>query len=155
MIDNILRGFPFSLDAMWAEVSALNLMKAVPALQMPVFFFLGRRDHQVPAETSVADFDVLPAPRRDLSGLRNPDTNRSSMSRPGSMQRWPNWCGQSRCDEIPQRVGQQHGGYKSRTLPRRTECVYAVIAPVLLHALRNSGALAQPTHTFPQCPLRG
>ncbi|MGZ3543308.1 MAG: alpha/beta fold hydrolase, partial [Vulcanimicrobiaceae bacterium] len=38
---NIRRGFTFSLDAMWAEVSALNLMKVVPALQIPVFFFLG------------------------------------------------------------------------------------------------------------------
>src|SRR6202051_62780 len=48
---NIRRGFTFSLDAMWAEVSALNLMKVVPTLQIPVFFFLGRRDHQVPADT--------------------------------------------------------------------------------------------------------
>ena len=65
-LPNIRRGFLFSLDAMWAEVSALNLMKAVPALQMPVFFFLGRRDHQVPAETSVAYFDVLTAPLKKL-----------------------------------------------------------------------------------------
>jgi pimeloyl-ACP methyl ester carboxylesterase len=63
---NIQRGFTFSLDAMWAEVSALNLMKVVPALQIPVFFFLGRRDHQVPAETSVAYFDALIAPSKKL-----------------------------------------------------------------------------------------
>jgi pimeloyl-ACP methyl ester carboxylesterase len=63
---NIWRGFTFSLDAMWAEVSALNLMKVVPALQIPVFFFLGRRDHQVPAETSVAYFDALVAPSKTL-----------------------------------------------------------------------------------------
>jgi pimeloyl-ACP methyl ester carboxylesterase len=63
---NIWRGFTFSLDAMWAEVSALNLMKVVPALQIPVFFFLGRRDHQVPAETSVAYFDALIAPSKKL-----------------------------------------------------------------------------------------
>jgi len=65
-LPNIRRGFLFSLDAMWAEVSVLNLVKAVPALQMPVFFFLGRRDHQVPAETSVAYFDVLTAPSKKL-----------------------------------------------------------------------------------------
>ena len=65
-LPNIRRGFLFSLDAMWTEVSALNLMKAVPALQMPVFFFLGRRDHQVPAETSVAYFDALNAPSKKL-----------------------------------------------------------------------------------------
>ena len=65
-LPNMLRSFRFSLDAMWAEVSALNLIKAVPALQMPVFFFLGRRDHQVPAETSVAYFDVLTARSKKL-----------------------------------------------------------------------------------------
>src|ERR1700674_4199312 len=63
---NILRGFPFSLDAMWAEVSALNLNQAVPSLQMPVFFFLGRRDHQVPADTSAAYSDLLTAPSKRL-----------------------------------------------------------------------------------------
>jgi pimeloyl-ACP methyl ester carboxylesterase len=41
-------------------------MKVVPALQIPVFFFLGRRDHQVPAETSVAYFDALVAPSKKL-----------------------------------------------------------------------------------------
>jgi pimeloyl-ACP methyl ester carboxylesterase len=65
-LPNLLRGFRFSLDAMWAEVSALNLMKLVPALQMPVFFFLGRRDHWVPTQTSVAYFDLLTAPSKRL-----------------------------------------------------------------------------------------
>jgi hypothetical protein len=41
----IWRGWRFSLDAMWDEVSRLNLLTLVPALKMPVFFFLGRRDH--------------------------------------------------------------------------------------------------------------
>jgi pimeloyl-ACP methyl ester carboxylesterase len=41
-------------------------MKLVPALQMPVFFFLGRRDHWVPPETSVAYFDALTAPSKKL-----------------------------------------------------------------------------------------
>jgi pimeloyl-ACP methyl ester carboxylesterase len=65
-LPNFLRGFRFSLDAMWTEVSALNLMKLVPALQMPVFFFLGRRDHWVPPEVSVAYFDALTAPSKKL-----------------------------------------------------------------------------------------
>jgi len=49
-----------------AEVSALNLLQAVPSLQMPVFFLLGRRDHQVPAETSAAYFEALTAPTKQL-----------------------------------------------------------------------------------------
>ncbi len=61
-----MRGFRFSLDAMWTEVSKLNLMKIVPVLQMPVFFFLGRHDHWVPPETSVAYFDSLTAPSKRL-----------------------------------------------------------------------------------------
>jgi pimeloyl-ACP methyl ester carboxylesterase len=65
-LPNLLRGFRFSLDAMWAEVSVLNLMTLVPALQMPVFFFLGRHDHWVPPTVSVAYFDALTAPSKRL-----------------------------------------------------------------------------------------
>ena len=65
-LPNIQRGFRFSLDAMWTEASALNLEETVPSLQMPVFFFLGRRDHQVPADTSAAYFEVLTAPSKRL-----------------------------------------------------------------------------------------
>ncbi|MGN6170250.1 MAG: alpha/beta hydrolase, partial [Solirubrobacteraceae bacterium] len=56
------RGFRFSMDAMWAEVSRLNLIELVPDLQVPVLFFLGRQDHWVPPQTSVAYFDALTAP---------------------------------------------------------------------------------------------
>jgi pimeloyl-ACP methyl ester carboxylesterase len=59
-------GFRFSINTMWAEVSRLNLIELAPALQMPVFFFLGRQDHWVPAETSVAYFDALAAPSKKL-----------------------------------------------------------------------------------------
>ena len=58
-LPNLVRGFGFTLDAMWAEVSKLNLLKLVPALKMPVVIFVGRRDHWVPPETSVAYFDAL------------------------------------------------------------------------------------------------
>jgi pimeloyl-ACP methyl ester carboxylesterase len=61
-----MRGFRFTVNAMWPEVSRLNLVELVPALQMPVFFFLGRNDHWVPAETSVAYFEALTAPSKKL-----------------------------------------------------------------------------------------
>jgi pimeloyl-ACP methyl ester carboxylesterase len=51
---------------MWAEVSKLNLLTRVPALKMPVVIFVGRRDHWVPPETSVAYFDALTAPSKKL-----------------------------------------------------------------------------------------
>ncbi len=65
-LPNLMRGFRFSIDAMWDEVSRIDLTTAVPALQMPVFFFLGRNDHWVPPETSVAYFDALTAPSKRL-----------------------------------------------------------------------------------------
>jgi pimeloyl-ACP methyl ester carboxylesterase len=65
-LPNIVRGALFSVDAMWAEVSALNLGEAVPVLRVPVFFFLGRHDHWVAPETSTAYFDVLTAPSKRL-----------------------------------------------------------------------------------------
>jgi pimeloyl-ACP methyl ester carboxylesterase len=61
-----MRGMRFSLDAMWEEAARLNLLDLVPALAMPVFFFLGRHDHWVPPETSAAYFDVLAAPSKQL-----------------------------------------------------------------------------------------
>ena len=60
------RGFRFSMNAMWADVSRLNLIELAPALRMPVFFFLGRKDHFVPPETSAAYFDALTAPSKKL-----------------------------------------------------------------------------------------
>jgi pimeloyl-ACP methyl ester carboxylesterase len=60
------RAFRSSLDAMWTEVSNLNLVELAPALEVPVFFFLGRQDHWVPPETSVAYFDALAAPSKKL-----------------------------------------------------------------------------------------
>ena len=65
-LPNLVRGFGFTLDAMWAEVSKLNLLKVVPALKMPVVICVGRRDHWVPPETSVAYFDTLSAPSKNL-----------------------------------------------------------------------------------------
>ena len=65
-LPSTMRGFRVSLDAMWAEVSRLNLNELVPALEMPVFFFLGRRDHWVPPEISVAYLDALTAPSKKL-----------------------------------------------------------------------------------------
>ncbi|BFU93322.1 MAG: alpha/beta hydrolase [Nitrospira sp.] len=65
-LPNILRGSLWSPNLMWAEISALDLTKTVPALQMPVFFFLGRHDHVVAPETSAAYFEILSAPLKRI-----------------------------------------------------------------------------------------
>lgn len=65
-LPNILRGTLFSTYTMWEEVKILNLMKAVPVLQVPVFFFIGRLDRVVAPAASVAYFDMLSAPSKTL-----------------------------------------------------------------------------------------
>jgi pimeloyl-ACP methyl ester carboxylesterase len=65
-VPNVARGAMFSLRTMWNEVSRLNLETSAPALAMPVFFFLGRHDHQVACETSAAYFEKLIAPAKQL-----------------------------------------------------------------------------------------
>ena len=63
---NQFRGFRFSLDAMWEEVSKINLHESAPALKVPVFFLLGRNDHWVPSEVSMSYFDALDAPSKEV-----------------------------------------------------------------------------------------
>lgn len=65
-LPNILRGTLFSTRAMWDEISALNLTKGVPALAIPVFFFIGRHDRVIAPATSAAYFDMLRAPSKKL-----------------------------------------------------------------------------------------
>ena len=61
-----MRGFRFSLDAMWPETSRLNLLELAPTLEMPVFFILGRKDHWVHPDASMAYFEALTAPSKQL-----------------------------------------------------------------------------------------
>jgi pimeloyl-ACP methyl ester carboxylesterase len=65
-LPNLVRGFRFSLDAMWEEVSRIDLTTAAPVLDVPAFFLIGRHDHWVPPETSVAYYTALTAPRKEL-----------------------------------------------------------------------------------------
>jgi pimeloyl-ACP methyl ester carboxylesterase len=60
------RALRWTLDAMWPETTKLNLPELVPALQMPTFFMLGRKDHWVPAEASIEYIDALIAPSKQV-----------------------------------------------------------------------------------------
>jgi pimeloyl-ACP methyl ester carboxylesterase len=66
-----IRGFRSTMDAMWPEVSRLNLIELVPALRMPLFFLLGRNDHFVPPKTSVDYFEALTGPSKKLVWFEN------------------------------------------------------------------------------------
>lgn len=70
-VPNTVRGFRWTLEVMWPEVSKLNLFELVPALRVPAFFFVGRRDHWVPAATSLAYFDALSAPLKRILWFEN------------------------------------------------------------------------------------
>lgn len=60
------RAFRATAGAMWAEVSRLNLLELAPTLEIPVLLFLGRHDHFVPAEASLAWLDALAAPSKEV-----------------------------------------------------------------------------------------
>ena len=65
-VSGAMRAFRWTLRAMWPEVSKLNLIERVPTLEVPTFFFLGRKDPWVPPEASLAYLDVLKAPAKQL-----------------------------------------------------------------------------------------
>lgn len=63
---SVMRSFRRSLDAMWAEVSSIDMAERAPALKSPAFFLLGRNDHWVPTEVSLAYIEVLEAPSKEV-----------------------------------------------------------------------------------------
>jgi|SRR5579862_418038 len=65
-LPNILRGTLFSTYTMWDEVSALNLTQLAPVLEVPVVILVGRNDHIIAPEISVAYFNILSAPSKRL-----------------------------------------------------------------------------------------
>jgi len=56
----------FSLDAMWDEISKIDLAKSVTKLSVPALFFLGRHDHIVPSQVSVDFINQLEAPSKKI-----------------------------------------------------------------------------------------
>jgi len=61
----------FSITAMWADLTQMNLLTSVPELQMPSFFFLGRHDHCVPPEISVKYIEALISPSKEVVWFEN------------------------------------------------------------------------------------
>lgn len=65
-VPDFYRGLRFSMETMWTEVARLNLLTLAPRLAMPAFVFVGRHDHYVIPETSVAYYEALTAPSKQL-----------------------------------------------------------------------------------------
>ena len=61
-VPRFIRANDLSLEAMNGELLELDLGRSVPRVAVPVFFFLGRYDHQVEARISAEYLDGLAAP---------------------------------------------------------------------------------------------
>lgn len=79
---------------MWTEVSRLNLIELAPALQAPVFFYLGPNDPESGWETSLVYIDALAAPSKELVWFEESGHEPFMDSRLGSTLRWRSWFGQ-------------------------------------------------------------
>ncbi len=65
-VPTVFHALRWSMEAMWPEVSRINLLQAVPELKVPVFFLLGRNDHWAAPDLAEAYFEVLQAPTKRL-----------------------------------------------------------------------------------------
>lgn len=63
---SIHRGIHASLGAMTPELLGLDLARAVPSVDAPVFFFLGRQDRHVDSTIAANYFETLRAPSKQL-----------------------------------------------------------------------------------------
>ena len=70
-IPRFIRGNNVSLEAMHDELLGLDLQHSVPAVDVPVIFFLGRYDHHVDATIAARYFDSLLAPSKQLVWFEN------------------------------------------------------------------------------------
>jgi len=65
----IVQGSTFSIKHLWGALMDVNLARDCPRFEVPVFFVLGRYDHQVVADVSAAYFEALEAPVKTLFWL--------------------------------------------------------------------------------------
>lgn len=63
---NWFRGILRSVELLYPQVNTLDLQAMVPDVEVPVYFLLGRHDHEVPWDVSARYFNALGAPRKRL-----------------------------------------------------------------------------------------
>jgi len=63
---HFMLGMREMLGFVYPQLAGLDLEAQVPALQVPVWFMLGREDYVTPSEIAARYFDKLEAPRRTL-----------------------------------------------------------------------------------------
>jgi len=62
----LVRSAIFSMDHLWDQIGGLNLDQTLLSFDIPVFFVLGRHDHQTPSELAELYFGRLKAPDKEL-----------------------------------------------------------------------------------------
>ena len=63
---NFFRGIFSSVRLVWPELMTINLIDQAPVLKVPVFFLLGRHDHEAPYILAEQYFKILDAPRKEI-----------------------------------------------------------------------------------------
>ncbi len=60
------RGKNFSIEHVWPEVLKVNLIRDVPRVEVPVYFFTGRSDYNTPFELVERYHKTLQAPHKEI-----------------------------------------------------------------------------------------
>jgi pimeloyl-ACP methyl ester carboxylesterase len=68
---SFMKAFMQSISLMWDELMAVNFFEDVPEVQIPVYFFTGKCDYQVPFEVLERYFAVLKAPHKEIVWFEN------------------------------------------------------------------------------------
>ncbi len=61
-----LKGHQFSIEAMWPEMRSTDFFREVPRVGIPVYFFTGRYDYNVPFELLERYYQKLQAPYKEI-----------------------------------------------------------------------------------------
>ncbi len=70
-IVGFLKGMQFSVDALWEPLLECDLATLGFDFQVPVFFFIGRHDYNVPADLSHDYFQKIQAPHKEFVWFEN------------------------------------------------------------------------------------
>lgn len=68
---NFFRGIFTTVHRVWPELMTINLKKMAPGLKVPVYFVLGRHDHEAPSLLAEQYFKSLEAPYKELIWFEN------------------------------------------------------------------------------------
>ena len=70
LIDRInffkVANIPSKIKMMENEVFNVNFIEQIPEIRIPVYFFLGRHDYEVPAVVAEKYFEIINAPKKEL-----------------------------------------------------------------------------------------